>query len=65
MNEKEMKEWIDNASYKELLFKWRFDPLGSPFFKGDVGMHYDEIMRKKKEEIGQDEHVRISKEIGW
>ena len=28
----EQKRWIDNASYEELLRKWRFTPSGDPIF---------------------------------
>lgn len=65
MNEKEMIEWIDNASYEELLHKWRFAPISDPFFMGEIGKYYDKVMRRKREEIGDDEHTRISKKIGW
>lgn len=65
MNEKEMKEWIDNASYEELLRKWRFVPPGSPFFQGEVGNYFAEAMNKKRIEVGDAEHVRASKSIGW
>lgn len=65
MNEQEMREWINKASYKELLSRWRFSPSGSPWFQGELGQHYEAVMRKRKEEVGDEQHVAISKNIGW
>jgi len=61
----EMKEWIDNASYEQLLSKWRSAPAGSPFFQGEVGDYYSKVMAKKKEAVGHAEAVRSSKSVGW
>jgi hypothetical protein len=61
----EMKKWIDGASYKQLLELWRFAPVGSPFFEGELGDYYAEVMKRKGEEIGNDERVQASKDIGW
>lgn len=61
----EMKAWIDGASYQQLLYKWRFSEVGSPFFQGDMGDYYAKVMAKKREEIGTDEAARASKAIGW
>lgn len=65
MTFKEMKKWIDNASYEELLRQWRFAPSGSIWFKGEIGKHYERVMMKKKAEIGDEQHTAISKHIGW
>lgn len=59
------KAWIDNASYEQLLSRWRFAPVGDPVFQGDTGDYYAKVMREKKEQVGGAEHVRISKAIGW
>ena len=61
----ELKRWIDGASYEELLSRWRFAPVGSPLFAGDTGDYYSEVMAAKRKEVGNDEHVRASKSIGW
>ena len=58
----EMKRWIDNASYVELLRRWRFEPSGSPWFQGEVGDYYNKVMREKKQKA---DHVQASKEVGW
>ena len=63
--QEECKNWIDNASYEELLRKWRFSPSGSPFFEGEVGDYYKEVMFRKRDEVGNAAHVRASKKIGW
>lgn len=65
MTEEQMKQWIDNASYEQLLSKWRTAQIGDTFFKGDIGDYYVIIMKKKREEVGDAEHVRASKSIGW
>jgi hypothetical protein len=65
MNVQEMKDWIDKSSYQELLSKWRFDPVGSPWFSGEIGDYYRKIMFKKRNEVGNDASVQASKNIGW
>jgi hypothetical protein len=61
----EMKAWIDNASYESLLERWRNSPVGSPWFQGDLGDYYAKVMRERREKVGDAEHVRASKSIGW
>ncbi len=61
----EMKAWIDNASYKSLLAKWRNHPVGSPWFQGDIGKYYSEVMKRKYTETPPEERVAASKSIGW
>lgn len=63
--EDQMKIWIDEASYEELLRKNRFAPIGDPFFQGEVGKYYILVMQRKKFEVGIEEAIRISKKIGW
>jgi len=66
MTTEEMIRWIDNASYYDLLRRWRFAPSGDPFFCTDVVCdHYKNRMIELGKEIGHDEGVRISKLIGW
>lgn len=60
-----MKEWIDNATYKELLSKWRFELAGSPWFQYEIGDYYVQVINKKRIEVGHEAAVRASKEIGW
>ena len=65
MIDPELKKWIDEASYESLLSKWRNAPAGSPYFAGETGDYYADVMKRKREEVGQSEHVRASKAIGW
>ena len=60
----EQKEWIDKASFEELLRKWRFEPIGSEWFKGELGRYYAKVMEDKRHES---DHVAVqaSKRIGW
>lgn len=64
MTEKQ-KNWIDTASYYQLLKQWRFAPAGDPIFQGEVGNYYSEIMSQRKKEVGNENHVATSKSIGW
>ena len=52
INEK-MKKWIDNATYEQLLSRWRFAPIGDLMFQGEVGDYYAEVMERKREEVGR------------
>ena len=61
----ELKTWIDEAEYEDLLRKWRCAPAGDPLFIGEVGDYYTSVMKRKREEVGADAHVRASKQIGW
>ena len=65
MIEADMRTWLDNASYEELLAKWRNAPAGDPFFRGELGEYYRKVMNRKRAEVGNGEHVRASKAIGW
>lgn len=60
----EMKEWIDNASYEELLRRWRTAPVGSNWFQGEIGAHYTKVMLEKRKQ-DPEAAVRVSKNIGW
>ena len=60
-----MKAEIDKMSYQELLGKWRFAPVGSPWFAGEIGDYYSKRMAAKRDEVGNDAHVSASKTIGW
>lgn len=63
--EKSHKDWIDSASYEELLRRWRNAPAGDTIFQGETGDYYSEVMAKKRSKVGGVEHVRASKSIGW
>jgi hypothetical protein len=61
----DMKNWIDHASYESLLSRWRNAPVGSPWFVGEVGDYYAQVMAQRRAEVGDAEHVSASKSIGW
>ena len=60
---KENKKTIDDMSYESLLSKWRFSPLGDPWFQGETGQYWGKRMKELKDK-GAD-HVGASKKIGW
>jgi len=59
------KKWIDNATYAQLLARWRNAPIGSPWFIGEVGEYYTKVMGEKKAALADGEHSETSKRIGW
>ena len=61
---KEYKDWIDNASYEELLRRWRFSE-NDPIFLGKAGQYYLDKLCSKRKGIGCIAHVAVSKRIGW
>ena len=65
MTSEQMKDWIDNASYKELLRKWRFASTGDPFFMGGMGDYYSRKLDILRNLVGDEEHTKMSKDIGW
>ena len=62
---KSMKAQIDSEDYESLLRRWRFAPAGSPMFQGELGDYYSKVMQEKRKAVGDQEHVRASKAIGW
>ena len=64
MTEEDMITWINNASLQSLLQRWRFEKIGSPWFLGKVGEHYQKVMFDKRNK-NPEEWVRVSKIIGW
>ena len=65
MTTEEMRKWIDEAPYEALLRRWRFEPSGSPWFQGETGKYYSEVLFRRREEIGPEKHTAASKTIGW
>ena len=61
----ETKRSIDNMDYESMLSLWRNAKVGHPMFQGECGQYFAEAMKKKRQEVGNDEHVRASKSIGW
>lgn len=61
MTDKEMKDWIDNATYEQLLRKWRFSSLRDPFFQGAIGPYYKKKLEEKERAIGKEAAAMIDK----
>jgi len=61
----ELKQKIDNMSYREMFRLWRFAPSGSELFVGDAGLYFEASMNEKKEYVTPAERVEISKALGW
>ena len=57
----EMKDWIDKASYQELLAAWRYEEDGSPWLQRETGRHLKERMDALRRSLSIDEQIRISK----
>lgn len=64
MTEIEMKDWIDNATYEQLLRKWRFASIRDPLFKGQMGTYFSKKMREKEKAIGKESADAIGKMVG-
>jgi len=64
MNNK-TKESIDNMSYDSMLYLWRNEPIGHPYFQGETGDYFTSIMKAKRANITDSEHTKTSKNIGW
>jgi len=65
MTYEERKAWIDGATYEQLLSKWRFATVGSPWFQGKIGKYYSKVMFERKKQIGGAAAVTASKAVGW
>ena len=62
----EHKRHIDGLAYDALLNKWRFAPVGDPWFQGETGKYWSKRMSELRGlPGGNDTHVSASKRIGW
>ena len=43
-----LKKWIDNASYDQLLYKWRYAPSDDPIFDSEIKEYYRKILFERK-----------------
>ena len=58
--------WIENATYKEVLTKIRFGEMDDPILNNaDLFKKLSSRLNELKAIIGSVEAVRISKEVGW
>ena len=65
LTKEERLAWIEGANYQELLAKWRFEPIGSPWFEGEVGAAYTKAIGVRRDQITGPEAVAASKAVGW
>ena len=61
----EQKAWIDAATYRQMLERWRFAPIGDPMFIDDTGAYFEKVFKQKREATSDTERVAASKSIGW
>ena len=59
------KQQIDDMDYESLLRLWRFSASGAPIFQGKAGYYFAKVMREKREELQDEEAIKISKSLGW
>lgn len=59
----ERKKLLDAQTYQSLLRRWRFMPVGDPWFEGETGDYW----AKRMEELRNNgaDHVSASKATGW
>lgn len=60
----ENKAHIDAMTYESLLSRWRFAPVGDPWFQDETGKYWGERMAELRSKDGA-AAVRASKSIGW
>ena len=60
---KENKDYIDSLNIEQLLHKWRFAPVGDPWFQGDTGKYWSDRINLRNQ--NDDSYVLASKSIGW
>lgn len=59
------KQWIDNATYSELLTRWRFEPIGSEWFDGELGEYFKQRFFYLRDSMVGEDLIRVSKAVGW
>jgi hypothetical protein len=65
MTNEEMKSFIDTASYTQLLHMNRFEPLGSPWFVGEIGEYFSHRFEELRSTMTDGELIGASKMVGW
>lgn len=61
----EQKAWIDNASYEELLRKWRFTDSSEEYFQGELGEYFARVMGERRDSMSHRDKINASKRVGW
>jgi len=65
ITDEEMIMWIDEATYQQMLTRWREAPCGDQMMLGEIGEYFIEVLRQKRNQYTHDQQVMISKRIGW
>lgn len=58
------KAHIDSFYYEHLLSRWRFAPIGDPWFQGETGKYWGKRLKALRDKMTTEEHVAISKKLG-
>jgi hypothetical protein len=62
---KERKTYIDCLTYEMLLSRVRFAKIADPWFQGETGDYWLKRVAQIRNKIGNEEHSKISKRVGW
>ncbi|HMZ92971.1 MAG TPA: hypothetical protein PLD56_00480 [Chitinophagales bacterium] len=62
-NFKKFKNWIDNADYEQLLYKWRYSIVGEQFFLSEIGNYYKSVMLEKKKSFIPKKIISVNKKV--
>ena len=66
MTKDERIEALSVMSYQQLLHLRRFEPMGSPWFRGDeVSEAFENYFKIESAKLTQEQRVAASKNIGW
>lgn len=65
MNEEPTVQSAENLDYYAMRKRFRFEPVGSPWFQGEVGEVMMRRMKQYEREIPQEQQVAVSKQLGW
>lgn len=61
----EVQEQINSMNYQTMLWHRRFDPVGSPWWMGEVGEAMEARLVQLLHETPDEAKVHASKSIGW
>lgn len=59
------REAIDKMTYREMLELWRYEPIGSPWFSGEIAIYFSESMIAKRDALDPKERTAINKSVGF
>jgi hypothetical protein len=59
------RRWIAQASSEDMLSMQRFEPLGSPWYQGEVGSLMTSRLVELRAQVSDEHKVAASKRLGW